>query len=286
MTTLGAILLILVIFYFYAQWVETRWFRICRVRIQLKKKLARPLMLLHITDTHFFRKEPHKQRFFSRLAKLNPDLIFVTGDIIDNDEGIDEAVRLLGSLKARFGKFAILGNHDYYDYRWMDNINYHLIGRKTTDRANRSDDLKRRLEEVGVSVLVNQSKEVLVEGAKLVIAGADDPITQRADFEKLKQEVTADSFNILLTHSLDSIVKAPDFPADLILAGHTHGTQFRLPWIGGYFFGYKLPRRYMDGVNPWRNAVTYVSRGIGASRLLSVRICCRPEAAWLEVTSS
>jgi predicted MPP superfamily phosphohydrolase len=95
----------------------------------------------------------------------------------------------------------------------------------------------------------------------------------------------SDSFNMLLTHVLDVIAEMPEVPVDMIFSGHTHGGQIRLPRLGGFMFGFRLPRKYLEGMHIWRNMATCVSRGLGASRTATPRFFCRPEAVLLEVVT-
>src|SRR3989338_6954176 len=139
-----------IVLFCYAFFIEPRWFTLRRAQLQVKKKIPRPFTILHLSDTHFAGKNTYKEKFFSTLASsVNPDFIFITGDIIDCNEGIEPAARVLGNLKARFGTFAIFGNHDYYDYHVLDNLNFHLKGVKTPDRVNDVKLFKEKLEASG-----------------------------------------------------------------------------------------------------------------------------------------
>ena len=282
--TLELLFVIALVLLCYAVFVEPRWFKIKRIRAQSKKKISRPITILHLSDTHFSGKKSYKDKFFERLSKeVEPDLIFITGDIIDCNEGIDQAAIALGSLRARVGKFAVLGNHDYYDYHFFDNFNYHIWGVRESIRHN---DVKRfagALEASGVLVLRDQNRKIDLNGTSVSIIGTDDPVTRRVNFEKALNGVSDDSFNILLTHVVDCIVKMPRVSMDLVFSGHTHGGQIRFPFFGGMMFGFEMPRKYLEGIHPWNNAILCVSRGIGASRTATLRFCCRPEAILIEV---
>ena len=277
----------LALFFGYSIYLEPRWFAVRRVRIQTKKKILRSFTILHLSDVHFSGKGSSKEKFLRETtASLKPDFILITGDIIDCDSGIESAVAVLGNLKARAGKFAIFGNHDYYDYHFTDNFKYHLKGVKVSSRLNDIKRFREKLEAAGIRVLVNQNERLLLDGMPFVVAGTDDPVTHEVSFEKTLAGIRKDSFNILLTHVLDSVVRMPDAGIDLVLAGHTHGGQFRIPGLGGFVYGFKLPRRYLDGVHELRGMITCGSRGVGASRTLAIRFFCRPEAILLEVHPS
>lgn len=269
----------------YAQFIEPERFKIRYHQIKIHKKLPRPFTILHLSDTHFARNNASKEKFFGELSKLEPDFIFMTGDIIDCNEGIEPAAQMLGNLKARLGKFAIFGNHDYWDYHFTDNFKYHLRGEKVSGRPNNIEWFKKRLEDHGVRVLVDENQEISSGDTDFVIVGTNDPVTQRVDYTKAVKNVNRHSVNILLTHVVDSILKAPaTVHFDLALGGHTHGGQFRLPKFGGFVYGYRLPRKYLEGVHSYQDTILSVSRGLGASRTLSLRFFCPPEAIWIEMS--
>ncbi len=269
----------------YAEYIEPRWFKIKRVCVKSPKPLPRPITILHLSDIHFSGRPHAKDKFLEKLSDIKPDFIFITGDIIDCDEGINQAAHILGKLNARAGKFAILGNHDYWDYHLIHNFRYHLRGIKIADRSNDANLLVKKLEKVGIQVLNNRNMSVIISGQKIVIAGTDDPVTQTVDFEKTFAGVQNDSFNILLTHVVDVVVGMPKVDVDLVFSGHTHGGQFRVPILGGFMLGFKLPRKYLDGIHKIGRFTACVSRGIGASRSLVFRFFCRPEAILMEVVS-
>lgn len=275
------------VLYIYAAYVEPRWFRIRKRTLKTRKKLSKPIRILHLSDTHFTESNPRHKKLFSKLNTLNPDFIFITGDIIDHDAGASEAARILGDLEMKVGTYAILGNHDYYDYEFIDNFRYHLKGIRTSKRANNAHALKQKLEERGIHVLVNDCRQVDVNGMSVVIGGTDDPITQKVDFDRALSGMKPDSLNLLLTHIVDSVLsikneqKSNDL--DFVFAGHTHGGQFRIPFIGGYVYGFKMAFHYVDGIHRWKNAYTCVSRGLNASRTLTHRFCCRPEVIVVDI---
>ena len=279
-------LVTVLIILFYSQYIEPNWFKIKRVHVKVKKPLPRPIAILHLSDTHFTGKDKLKDKFFDQLCSLDPDFVFITGDIIDCDEGIDEAVRNLARLKARVGKYAILGNHDYWNYRFVHNFTYHVKGQMTSDKPNNTELFIQKMEAAGIRTLVNQNVSTTIEGKKFTIAGTDDPVTTKVDFTKTFENMKNDSFNILLTHLISVTTKMPSVNLDIVFSGHTHGGQFRLPFLGGFVIGFFMHRKYLDGVHEMDNGViACISRGIGASRSLTLRFFCRPEAILMEISA-
>ncbi|MBI3999498.1 MAG: metallophosphoesterase [Candidatus Omnitrophica bacterium] len=268
---------------FWMFFVEPNWPRLRRIKITGQKKLHKPITILHLSDIHFTKNEGSKRAFFQQLSMLNPDLIFLTGDIIDNNDGIDTAARVISGLRARYGTFLVLGNHDYYDYQMMDNIRYHVgLGKMSIHRNNVSRFVA-EMKRVGVHVLVNESMRLEVHGTPVLIGGTDDPVTQKIDFERALHNLSPETLNILLIHHLDGLLKLSHHGVNLVFAGHTHGGQIRIPFLGPIVCETKLPRKYVAGLHTYHGMTVFVSRGMGSGRSIFPRLACRPEAIFFEV---
>lgn len=267
----------------WASFIEPHWYRLRRVTVHGQKKIRKPITILHLSDIHFTKNEGSKRGFFQKLSMLNPDLIFLTGDIIDNDEGIETAARMISGLRGRYGTFLVLGNHDYYDYQWIDNVRYHLGLSKASIHRNNVSRYVSEMKRIGVHVLVNESMRLEVHGNPVLIGGTDDPVTQKIDFERTLHNLGPSTFNILLIHQLDGLLKLSHHGIDLVFAGHTHGGQIRFPLIGPLVCDTKLPRRYVEGLHKYQDMTVFVSRGLGAGRSLFPRFACRPEAIFFEI---
>lgn len=269
---------------FWAICVEPNWHRLRRITIPGQRKIMTPFTILHLSDIHFVKKIGSKRYFFQRLSMLNPDLIVVTGDVIDSDDGIDTAAKYLSGLRSRYGTYLVLGNHEYYDYRFTDNLRYHLLGRKVAPHRNDTDRFVRAMQRVGIRVLVNESVRVVVHGNPLVIGGTDDPLTQKIDMDGALHDMDSTTCNILLMHVADGLLELTHHDlVDLAFSGHTHGGQLRIPFFGPLHWDTKLPRRYAEGLNEYKGIKIFVSRGVGAGRYVFLRFACRPEAILFEV---
>lgn len=276
-------LLIVALFLVYSICIEPRWFQIRRFQVKLNKKIPRPISILHLSDIHFTKKNKWKEGFFRKLEAMEPDFIFLTGDIIDHDPGIGPCGKILGRLKAKIAKVAVLGNHDYWDYRFLDSFYYVFIKSSKSAAPNQVAELKRTLEQAGFCVLKNNSQAFEINGQRIVVGGTDDPITQKANFETTMNGMSESSLNVVLTHVLDSIVDMPDGTADLVFSGHHHGGQVRIPFVGGFSRDARLPMETIDGYHVVRGAHCFASRGAGANRILFLRFFCRPEAIWVDI---
>ncbi|MBI4549843.1 MAG: metallophosphoesterase [Candidatus Omnitrophica bacterium] len=286
MTTLFVIALLLVVWSFV---VEPRWLRIRKVPIRLKTPLKRPVTVLHLSDSHFPLHLKTLRRFFRTVSGLKPDFIFLTGDLIENNDGIEECAEAVSQLRAPGGVYAVLGNHDHYDYTGKEIVGFLLtaVGRYVTpQKKNDVERLKKRLQESGCRVLVNENVTLLTEGEEISLIGLDDPVTRKADIERAFQNLNGAAARILLTHTIDVLPRLNGHRVDLALGGHTHGGQVALPFLGPLplYSHSKMGRKFIAGLNHYRDTVTYTSRGVGEGRFFSFRLFCRPEAVWYEIS--
>ena len=224
---------------------------------------AEGLRIAQFTDTHFGFDYDVK-RFERAVEKINafePPIVVFTGDLYEeyakypaDDEAI---IAALSSLRAPQGKYAVLGNHDY--------------GRGADEESIRI------LEAGGFTVLRNESMELPLLG--ITVTGVDDLLFGSGgtfDFSSLAE----DTYNLVLCHEPDVFAGAANTAVDLMLAGHTHGGQVRVPVLGELILP-QYGRLYPMGQYAARNvrgSQLFVSRGLGTSNL-PLRFCCMPEVA-------
>ena len=154
----------LILLFVWVQWVEPHWLRFRKVTVRLKKPLARPLRILHLSDLHTTKHHFHLDSFFDRLVKLelDLDLVLVTGDLIDAESGIAPCVANLKKIQSRLGTYVVLGNHDYRNYHSL-RVWRHLFTKKDsyTFRAeSQRNRLKEQLSKAGAKVLFNESLRI------------------------------------------------------------------------------------------------------------------------------
>jgi predicted MPP superfamily phosphohydrolase len=212
------------------------------------------LTILHLTDLHLCGTPDREfyQYVVDRCLKNGaPDLVAVTGDVVDSDWHHRWVLPVLGRLRWTQAGFAILGNHDV----WQDTV---LI--------------RRRLSRAGLDVLGNSWRRIEVRGQPMVVIGHEGP------WFKPAPDLTAcpgDAFRLLLSHTPDNIAWARRHHIDLMLAGHVHGGQIRLPLIGSVFVPSRYSRRYDCGTFFEDPTLMHVSRGLAGQHPLRFR--CRPE---------
>ncbi|WP_152050359.1 metallophosphoesterase [Tautonia marina] len=220
------------------------------------------LRILHLTDLHL--TPAYSDRFFdSMLAQaeaFDADLVVFTGDLIDDSELLDRVEPLLGRFRGRYGQFAILGNHDY--------------------RTNASGAFV-ALRSAGYTVIEGLWRLIETDdGSRVAIGGTSNPWGPLPDPHAMPEA----DVRILLSHSPDPLAWAARQGIDLMLSGHTHGGQYRLPVIGSILLPSRYSRRYDCGFFQRDATVLFVSRGIAAQHPL--RINCPAEISRLTLRSS
>ncbi len=189
------------------------------------------------------------------LADGVPDILALTGDFVDTDTHHRWLLPLLRPLRWKAAAFAILGNHDY----WYD-----------------PPRIRRRLERLGITVLGNGWREVEVRGEPLLVIGHEGPWFRPApDLKGCPEGV----FRLCLSHSPDNIRWARRNRVQLMLSGHCHGGQIRLPLFGSLFVPSSYSRKYDCGLFFEHPTLLYVSRGLAGREPL--RYNCRPEVTRL-----
>ena len=223
------------------------------------------LRIVHLSDLHLRSLPNHFAAAAATVNQLRPDLILLTGDYLDQARRLDGAISFMRLLKADGGIFAVQGNWEY----WA-----RLEG----------EPLRRKLAAAGVELLIDERRDLLIRGIPLSILGIDYPSASDS-LEKIKRTAQTDRLNIVLSHvpAFGHDTLAP--LADLILSGHTHGGQIRLPGVRPLY----LPRFSAPFVSGLYRVTTnriplYVNRGLGTS-VLPLRFFCPPEIALLQLQS-
>lgn len=219
--------------------------------------------VLLITDIHVgpFLRPDVLRRAFDRLRTLAPDLIVIGGDI--TTARLEEILPHLGSfrsLTAPLGTFAVLGNHDHY--------------------TGQPAKLSALLEENGVTVLTNRWAPIEQNGARFALAGIDDLVQGRPDLAAALDGAPAPT--VLLSHNPDIFFDAARRGVALVLSGHTHAGQIRIPGLPVLVRQSRY--RLDEGRYTAAGAELVVSRGLGASGL-PLRFACSPEAVLLRLVA-
>jgi hypothetical protein len=259
--------------------LDDRWgYRTRRLRLPIKG-LAAPLRVLHLSDLHLLPRDRAKMAFVRRVTDDDYDFVFLTGDIAE-EEAAEPLVPGLLSRPPRHGAFAVLGNHDHWRMGFGEHLRSFLTG-ATSGRTAFTDvtAMKARYEADGRwRVLVNEHVETHVNDQKVVIAGIDDPFTRRGDLQKTMHGVKQADVLIGLVHVPTDLASLSQRGFHLVLAGHTHGGQVRLPLIGALRTQCDLPPRHAAGLHLVERTAVHVSQGLGAGTLIRLRLLCPPTA--------
>jgi len=234
--------------------------------LNIKMPGVKGLKVVFVADFHI--KPNQKKRLINIVKKIDaqkPDLILSAGDFVSGHYpiqslSIDEIAKELSVLKPKYGFYAVLGNHDW----WQG-----------------GERIEKALEKNGIIVLANENKVVDIKGEKLYIAGVEDLTTRNIDLVAALKNIQQPS--ILLTHSPDVfplVTKKSDSKItgklDLTLAGHTHGGQVQVPFYGPLVVPSDYDNKYAQGLIKENGKTMFVTKGIGTS-ILPIRFNCVPE---------
>ncbi len=273
--------------------LEARSFRLRRVEVPVLAPGSAPLRVLHVSDLHMLPEDVRKQAWVRALDSLEPDLVVTTGDNLASPGAVPGTLVALGPLLERPGAF-VLGSNDYYAPRPANPLRY-LVGPSRADE-DPSDlpwrDLVAAMTTAGWADLTNARATLDVGGRRVDLVGVDDPHLRRDRYHRLAKPRDAGAdLSLGVAHApykrvLDAMTRDD---LDLLLAGHTHGGQLRVPGVGALVTNSDLPRRYARGLFRWTNGKrtswVNVSAGLGTSPFAPVRFACPPEATLLTLVA-
>jgi uncharacterized protein len=207
-----------------------------------------------------YKKEDHIKRIVERTLRLNPDLVLIGGDQIDNSlSGLDEISYLapLEKLAKKIPTFAINGNHEYGVTKKQ------LEKGRTSHLPNLSKETRSAMEALGVRYLVNEVEAISTTGGQFYLFGGDSLAYGVLDFGILNTR-TSTIPTIALIHTPEAVFEASEHNIDLQLSGHTHGGQIRLPFIGPVGrVESQIPKSWYQGLNKYYGMQLFVTSGTG-----------------------
>ncbi|MCV2491048.1 metallophosphoesterase [Geodermatophilus sp. YIM 151500] len=280
----------------YASLYErTRW-TLRRVDVPVLAPGSAPLTVLHVSDLHMTAGQTGKQEWVAGLAALEPDLVVDTGDNLAGHDAVPATLRALDPLLDRPGAF-VLASNDYYAPRPKNPLKYF---KRNHERVHGDPlpwtDLRDGLLSRGWLDLTNQRGELVVGGRRIVFAGVDDSHLGLDRYDRVAGPADpAADIRIGLAHSPEPRV-LDRFAADgydLLLCGHTHGGQLRVPGFGALVTNCGIDRARVRWLHRWAapspgspaGTWLHVSAGLGTSPYAPVRFACPPEATLLTLTA-
>ena len=212
-----------------------------------------------LTDTHVtsFMRRAFYRECINRVNAFDPDIVLLGGDFVTWRKDIPlMADVLLTGLTAHDGVYAVLGNHDYW---------------------SNGDDVRTAMEARGVRFIINQNVQLARNGEHLWLTGIDEVYRGEPDVAAAFDGIGESEPCIGVSHHPDIIDELDGRRLDLLVCGHTHGGQIRLPFFGPIVIPSQHEGEFAEGFHRVRGVLMYVSRGIGA--VPPLRILCRPEVA-------
>jgi hypothetical protein len=261
--------------------IERRWYRLRAYDLAiLPPDGPDALDVLHLSDLHFVRRDGKKTRFLASLPAA--DVTVVTGDFLAEPEAVETTIVALEPVRGRLASWFVLGSNDYFAPRPMNYARYFRRHRRhRAARRGRSADLIAQLERDGWTDLTNTKRETELDGLAIELLGLDDAHLRWHDLRIAPR--TTDRFGVAVMHSPDSAPESASLGYDLLVAGHTHGGQVRLPLVGALVTNCSMPRGLASGLFRMGAAALHTSPGLGTSKYAPFRFCCRPEATLLRL---
>lgn len=235
------------------------------------------MKIIHLSDLHNKSFGKNQNKLVSKIKQQNPDLVFITGDIIDSRRyDAEPSVTLVKELVKFVPVYYVTGNHEA--------------------RSGKFASLETALTEAGAHVMRNTTERFVKDGAEMFISGVDDPAFNPAPeyiddasymsdrFGEMFDDVDhADSFHLLLSHRPELIETYALHDFDMVFSGHAHGGQIRIPFLGGLIAPDQgLLPDLTEGLHTSGDTALSVSRGLGNS-LFPFRILNRPEIVVIEL---
>lgn len=264
--------------------LETRLFRLVTYSLPLLPMGHRDLTILQVSDLHYRRSNKALANFVTSLYQETYDLVLASGDLLGDPHAVDRCAELLNGLKARYGRFFVFGSSDYYAPTFKNYLDYFTGKRRIPTKKNRTEEFRGALGSSGWEELTNRTVTRDFAGLKTQITGLDDPHLNRDDRGLLVRDPSA-GLALCLVHDPSPYLDAAKAGYDLIVSGHTHGGQVRIPLIGALVTNSDLPRRYARGISQIDGSRLFVNPGLGNGKFAPFRFLCRPEASVLRLTS-
>jgi len=259
----------------YGFFIEPKTLAVRHVTVKSAAWQGAPLKIALIADIHIGGKHVSAARVERLTAKINaesPDIILLAGDYVNghlprhkhSDEfntTIEQGVGYLGALDAPLGTYAVMGNHD----AWYDN-----------------ETLSQWIETANITILENQNRDIMHKGRTFCLAGLSDYDTGTDDRTGVTTCADGQS-RLVFMHSPDSLKLLPSGIA-LALAGHTHGGQINIPFLGRRVTATKIGHKYAYGLKQYGKFPVFITAGVGTS-VLSARFRAPPEIVIITLTA-
>lgn len=273
--------------------IEARSYVVRQIAAPALEPGSRPIRILHLSDMHLTPGHEHRAQWVRSLARYRPDLVVNTGDNLAHVDAVPMALHALEPLLDFPGVF-VHGSNDYYAPRLKNPFTYLRRPTEVRQGATPLDtpSLTAGFLAAGWHDLNNARATLEIAGQQVSFVGLDDAHLKRDSLPT--EESEAGDLRIGVTHApyARALAALRGDGASVILAGHTHGGQVRVPGYGALVTNCDLETSKASGLHGWpgprpdapggsSSAWLHVSAGVGSSRYTPVRVACRPEATLL-----
>jgi uncharacterized protein len=270
----------------YGAGYEVRSFRLRTVELPVLPRGERPLRILHLSDLHLTPGQLRKKAWVQGLASLRPDLVVNTGDNLSHPDAVPTALSALEPLLEFPGVF-VFGSNDYFAPVMKNPLRYFWPSEPRIRGGDLPwEALRDGMTSRGWTDLTNVRSTMTLDGRNVEFVGVDDPHIRRDRYDTVAGPPDSSAaLTIGVVHApyrrvLDRM-SADGFP--VILAGHTHGGQVCVPFLGALVTNCDLDTSRAKGASRWPDAACgstwlHVSAGLGTSRYAPIRFACPPEA--------
>ena len=235
--------------------------------------------ITQISDIHSgsFTNKEKVQYGVDMINDQHSDLLLFTGDIVNNKASeMDNWIDMFGTLKAPYGKYAVLGNHDYAEY---------IRGISKEEKEVQFEEIKNIHPKIGFDLLCNEHRYIEKDGQKIALVGVENwgkSFKQAGDLSKASDGVSKDDFKILMSHDpshWEAEVKQDDLNYHLTLSGHTHGLQMGIEIPGWFKWS---PSKYV--YKQWAGLYEEYGRYINVNRGFGYHAFPGRVGIWPEIT--
>ncbi len=269
------IILILCLGLLYSRFIATSGLKVKEYKV-VNNKITdsyHGLKIIHLSDIHYNStiNEKELNNIVDKVNEIKPDIVVLTGDLIDERLSYDKdiIINCLSKIEAKLGKFAVSGNHDIP----LDDYNYIIKESGFTSLDNKYE-----------LIYSKTSEPIIISG---IGYGDEDIGIKTEQYDKYISELKADDikpiYSILLVHEPDTVDNLDLNKYDLVLAGHSHGGQVRIPFIGKLYTP-EGAKKYYDEYYKINNTDLYISSGLGTS-MYKFRLFNRPSFNFYRITN-
>ncbi len=273
-------------FILYSNKIEANNIKIQHITVKTDK-IKSSFLIMQVSDFHLF-ANMSKTRLINIKNKIQeiikqkiPDLVFLTGDFIDNNSGIDLLPDVLNLFKSKYGIYAVFGNHDYFQYNVLHIFSpvFFMNEKKATDLPK----LKEVLNSAGIELLIDEIIDVRINENTLDLIGIDSLSILKKKLHKIEIKDN-ERFKIVLSHYPDAI-KYLRGKVDILFSGHTHGGQvtiFGIPITAKS----KIKKNQAKGASIHEDTILFISKGVGVSHYFPFRFFANPDISLITIEES